>query len=265
MPTLIRPDGAEIYWELRGQGPTVLLATNWWSPASNFEGLIADLTRDYTVAGYDPRGSGGSSRSGPYDPATDADDLAAVATELGGVAVCIGWGDGGLRGVRVAERGGSELVGSVVVWGNPLGPAATSGTDSMVDSEGVLEAFEGMLATNFRAAMRTLVTAVNPQLDDEAARERVDQVVAYSDRDAALARMRHSVTDAAVDESRKLGDRLWVLRFEGNQLLGPGVLEQTRELLSEAQLETLEDGAISRPDLTAAIVRRITARDRDTA
>jgi hypothetical protein len=43
------------------------------------------------------------------------------------------------------------------------------------------------------------------------------------------------------------------------------LLELARELLPEARLERVEDGMLSRPDQTAAVVRRITSRLRAAA
>ena len=43
-----------------------------------FDGLIDDLVTDHRVVTYDLRGSGQSTRQGPYDVDTDAADLAAL-------------------------------------------------------------------------------------------------------------------------------------------------------------------------------------------
>ena len=121
MPTVERPDGVELHWEERGEGPSVVLIPNWWTSITNFGDLSEDLVQDHRLITYDPRGNGLSTRTGPYDAETDADDLEAVLEAAGGAAVSLSWGDGCLRSVRVAARR-SELLGLVVAWGNPIGP-----------------------------------------------------------------------------------------------------------------------------------------------
>ena len=52
------------------------------------------------------------------------------------------------------------------------------------------------------------------------------------------------------------GDRLWLLHHDANPwFVGT---EQSAEQFPEAHHERVEDGAFTRPDLTAAVVRRIT-------
>lgn len=93
MPLLSRPDGVDIHWEERGEGPLVVLATQFFGSPDVFGGLIDDLSQDHRVVTYDLRGCGQSTREGPYDVATDAADLAALIENIGGPAVVIGWGE----------------------------------------------------------------------------------------------------------------------------------------------------------------------------
>jgi pimeloyl-ACP methyl ester carboxylesterase len=249
---------------MRGEGPGVALLPNWWTSIANFEEVREDLARDHRLIAYDPRGNGASTRAGPYDGETDAADLEAVLELAGGAAVALSWGDAALRSVRVAARR-PDLIGSVVAWGNPIGPEATDDTESMIASDGVVASFEVLMRTNFRAAMRSLMAGLNPQLSESAARRRVDEIVEYCEEEAVAARLQLSVSDGAPDECRALGDRLWVLRFRDNPIFSEEFVERTRELAPEAHVETLADGAISRPDLTAALVRKLTAAAREPA
>ena len=169
MPTLERPDGVELHWEMRGEGPGVALLPNWWTSIANFEEVREDLARDHRLITYDPRGNGDSTRTGPYDGETDAADLEAVLEVAGRAAVALSWGDAALRSVRVAARR-PDLIGSVVAWANPIGPGATDDTESMIASDSVRSGFEVLVRTNFRSAMRALITNLNPQLDEGAAR-----------------------------------------------------------------------------------------------
>ena len=49
MAVLERPDGVEIHWEGRGDGPLVLLSSYWSTHPSSFEGLRAELAPDHCV------------------------------------------------------------------------------------------------------------------------------------------------------------------------------------------------------------------------
>jgi pimeloyl-ACP methyl ester carboxylesterase len=265
MPQLKRPDGVEIHWEERGEGPLVVLATQFFGSPSVFEGLIGDLAADHRVVTYDLRGTGQSTREGPYDVATDAGDLAALIENAGGAAVVVGWGDGCNRAVRVAAETPDLVVAIVTPGGNPVGREASHGTDALVDSPSVIEALLGMIETDYRGALRTMVSGANPNLTEEEARQRVDSIVEYCAQEVGVARLRAWIEDDAREFAEAAGDRLWILSNsqEHNPWFTPAGLDRTRELLPEVHIEDVEGGAISRPDLTAAIVRRVTARVRD--
>jgi pimeloyl-ACP methyl ester carboxylesterase len=262
MALLSRPDGVKIHWEERGEGPLVVLATQFFGSPAVFEALISDLAADHRVVTYDLRGTGDSTREGPYDVATDAADLAALIENVGGPAVVIGWGDGCNRAVRVAaER--PDIVGAIVTpGGNPVGREASQGTDALVESPSVIEALLGMIETDYRSALRTIVGGANPNLSEEEARQRVDSIVEYCGQDVGAARLRAWIDDDAREFAVAVGGRLWILSnaLEENPWFTAAGVDRTRELLPEAHIEDVEGGAISRPDLTAAIVRRITAR-----
>lgn len=265
MPLLSRPDDIEIHWEERGEGPLVVLATQFFGTPAIFEALIADLATDHRVVTYDLRGTGESTREGPYDVATDSADLAALIESIGGPAVVVGWGDGCNRAVWVAAERPDIVSAIVTPGGNPVGREASQGTDALVDSPSVIEALLGMIETDYRGALRTIVGGANPQLSEEEARLRVDGIVEYCAQDVGAARLRAWIDDDAREAARVLGDRLWILSNtnEDNPWFTPAGLDRTRELLPEVQIAEVEGGAISRPDLTAGIVRRITAGSGD--
>ncbi|MFD0887065.1 alpha/beta fold hydrolase, partial [Streptosporangium algeriense] len=52
----LRVDGAELYYEVRGQGPLLLLIPGGTGGAASFEEIVDDLAADRTVVTYDPRG-----------------------------------------------------------------------------------------------------------------------------------------------------------------------------------------------------------------
>lgn len=61
----LRVNGATLHYEVRGQGPLVLLIPGGSGGAASFDELADDLAAGYTVATYDPRGM---SRSTLDDP-----------------------------------------------------------------------------------------------------------------------------------------------------------------------------------------------------
>ncbi|MET9801911.1 alpha/beta hydrolase [Streptomyces sp. NPDC006368] len=66
-PTIgrLRVNGVTLHYEVRGQGPLLLLIPGGTGGASSFDGIADDLAAEYTVATYDPRGV---SRSTLDDP-----------------------------------------------------------------------------------------------------------------------------------------------------------------------------------------------------
>ncbi|MET9667978.1 alpha/beta hydrolase [Streptomyces sp. NPDC006475] len=69
-PTIgsLRVNGATLHYEVRGQGPLLLLIPGGAGDAASFDGIADDLAAEYTVATYDPRGM---SRSTLDDPETE--------------------------------------------------------------------------------------------------------------------------------------------------------------------------------------------------
>jgi pimeloyl-ACP methyl ester carboxylesterase len=258
MPVLKRPDGAEIYWEERGQGPLVVFAMQFFGISATFESLINDLEQDHRVVTYDLRGTGRSSREGPYNIATDAEDLGALIEELGPPAVVVGLADGTNRSVQLAaER--PELIRRIVTpGGNPLGRRAAEGTDALAASESVVQALLGLLETDYRAGLRTMIDTANPQLDEEGLRDRVNRTVEHISHDVLVTRMNEWVRADELDEARALGDRLWIIEHGRNPWFPIEVARRTQELLPEARLVEVEDGPLTRPDLTSAFVREAT-------
>ncbi|MGI5481849.1 alpha/beta fold hydrolase [Streptomyces lavendofoliae] len=61
----LRVNGATLHYEVRGEGPLLLLIPGGTGGAASFDGIADDLAAEYTVATYDPRGM---SRSVLDDP-----------------------------------------------------------------------------------------------------------------------------------------------------------------------------------------------------
>lgn len=258
---LVRPDGVELHWEERGQGAPVVLVCACMSFPAVFEDLVSLLAEEHRLVSYDPRGSGASTRRGPYEQATDAGDLEALLEEVG-PAVLVTLGDGCNRAVRVAARR-PELVHAIVTpGGNPLGRSVLGSSEGLAASQSVLSALVEMLRTDYRAALRTTMSTTNPQMDDDQVRERVDAMADYAPQDVTLARLLAWIEDDAAEEARVAGQKLWLLHHPHNPWFPLDIVEPTREALPEAHVEVVEDGPLSRPDITAAVVRRLSAAGR---
>jgi pimeloyl-ACP methyl ester carboxylesterase len=261
VPTLTRDDGVEIHWEERGDGPLVILASYWQSLPSVFDNLIAELG-GHRVVTYDARGTGRSTRRGPYDMETSAGDLAAVAEASGGGAMVVAVVDASNRAVRVADAH-PELVSTVVAAGTPpVSRDLFRDSDSLAASDNVIEAFLEMLESSYRGALRALVPAANPQMSEEEVDRRIDEQAEYSPREVAVAGARAWVEDDPVEAARRIGERLLVVYSEemAGPWLPPGseMAEIVGRALPKARLIEVADGIVSRPDLTAAVVREVT-------
>jgi pimeloyl-ACP methyl ester carboxylesterase len=261
MATLLRPDGCELHWEAQGEGPLVVISHLHYSPPSLLAGLVDDLAADHRVLTYHLRGMGGSSRTGPYELITDAEDLAAVVETAGPPGIAVALGDGCNRAVRVAaER--PDLISRVLVPGPAVfgAPPDRDWTDQgLASSRPVLMALVQLLETDYRAALWSMLQHGNPDLDEERVRERVDAIVDYCPREAAAARVRAWVADDAWAEAKAVGDRLWLFTHGRNPWFGEARPEEIRQLLPDAHWESLADGPFDRPDLTAAALRRISS------
>src|SRR6266511_1498439 len=214
MPRIERPDGIELHWEERGEGPPVVLLSYWNIVPAALEPITGELSVDHRVIRYDDRGAGESTRQGPYDLDTAAADLQAVVEETSDEpVVLLGTGDGPHRGVRVAAQH-PDLVEAVVCVGGP-----PVGRDLFGDAEAI--------------------------------RARIDIQGEHADPAVSLARLRAWIESDSTAHSRALGDWLWVLHAEG---FGGGWFPCGRDLeelvdtvLPKAHLEEIDDGMVSRP------------------
>jgi pimeloyl-ACP methyl ester carboxylesterase len=260
VPKLRLPDGVELHWEERGEGPLVVIAHPCISVPTAFRALADELARDHRVVVYDPRGTGQSTRTGPYEITTDAQDLGELLGELGQPAVLIAFGEALHRAVE-ASAIRPELVAAVI---SPGVAALGSGRDyagvddGLASSPAVVGALVQLFETDYRSGLRTTVEGGNPQFSPEQVQQRIDDVVAYAPLEATLGRLREWISHDSREPGRALGDRLLMLTFGGNLWFSPELEAAFRRDLPEARIEQVEDGAVSRPDLTAEFVRRIT-------
>jgi pimeloyl-ACP methyl ester carboxylesterase len=258
MPWVEREDGVRIWWEAAGVGPAVLFAQGYIQHPGVFQGLLDEMAAHQRVIRYDPRGTGESTRSGPYDMDTDVSDMEAVAEAAGPVAAVVANGDAANRGVHFGARRPDLAQAIVALETVPLSPGDTEGVESLVGSTGVLTALEAIMRADYRAGLRAALEPGNPGMTQDQVRDRLDQTMAYVGWDASIGRLNAWIRDLPGQDAVALGDRL-TLAYEGAGGWFPaGLHEQARATLAEAQFVKLDAGAISRPDLTAAVVRRVT-------
>lgn len=265
MPRLQRPDGAELSYETEGEGPLLMLAPYWSGHPEVFAALLTDLARDHQVVTWDARGTGASTRGGPYEMATDSDDLEAMLEHHGGAAAVIAVANGCNVLAHVAARR-PDLVDAALAFGaGPFARADFTSSEAMIGSDSVVEAFLEMLQRDYRGALRTVLAATNPQMSEEELRDRIDLQVSYCPQEAAMDRVRAWAEDDPTESASALGDRLWIVSAPA--VAGPWLpsLEERREIIDRtmphAHIETTDEdaGPVSRPGIVANLVRRAVA------
>ena len=256
MPQLTRK-GAVIHWEERGEGPGLFIAHSMISMPSDFDALLRQLVSDHRVVTYDPRGAGKSSRTGPYDITTDAEDMAAVIEEAGHPVVAVSLGYNPVPLSVVTTR--PELVEAVVLVAPPrLGSREGAEDVSLIESDAVVEVMLEMMESNPQGLLRTIISMGNPQLSEAGVQERLEQQLAYGPPEVGVERGKAYLAYDATRACAALGRRLWIIHWE-NPLSSPDAFKRVRRRLPEAQLFEVEDGPISRPELTAEVVRQAAA------
>src|SRR3954447_3407273 len=259
------PDGAALHFEASGDGPTLVLAPYWSGHPTVFAGLLTNLAHDHRVITWDARGTGESTRAGPYDIVTDCGDLEAILEHVGRAAGLIGVANACNTVVHVAARR-PELVDTAFAFGaGPFARADFTGSEGMIGSDSVIDAFLEMLQRDYRGALRTVLAATNPQMSDEEIRDRVDFQVAYCPQDAAITRVREWAEDDPTGSAAELEDRLWI--FSAPEVAGRWLpsIEERRQIIArkmpDAHFESTEEdsGPVSQPGLVADLVRRAIA------
>ena len=255
MPHLERPGGVQLWWEEHGEGPGVLIC-NMFNRAP-VDALIAHLQGERRVIAYDQRGLGRSSPVGPYDFDTGVADVIALLEETGPVDVALGMGDGGHRVVRAgAER--PDLIDRVVLTSTGLGRSPDGDeTAGFAGSTEVLSALMGLLRRDYRSGLRSMVGGSGGFHNEDAARERVEELAATIPQEAAIGYLEAWIKVGSGQQARELGPRFTVLAYSGNDWFPMAIYESMRDYLTEACFEVVEDGPISRPDLTAGVLLRV--------
>jgi pimeloyl-ACP methyl ester carboxylesterase len=114
--------GADLYYEVRGRGPLVVLVGSPMG-ARSFEPLADLIASDYTVLTTDPRGIDRSTVSDPHQDSTPqlrAADLSALLTQVdAGPATVLGSSGGAVTALALAEAS-PDQVHTVIAHEPPL-------------------------------------------------------------------------------------------------------------------------------------------------
>jgi len=255
MPLFARPDGIELFWEEAGEGPGVLLCNTF--NLQHLDALIDRLAETRRVVHYHPRGLARSTHAGPYDLGTGVADVEALLEATGPVDVALGVGDGTHRAMRVAE-GRPDLVDHVVFTGTALGRESDEeSVPGFSGSTQVLFALMGLLRRDYRSGLRQMMAGSVG--DDDQERDRAEEMTELVPQDAAIGYLEAWIAADSFEVARGLGDRLTVLAYPGNVWFPLEMYEGLREHLTAACFELVEDGPMSRPDLTADVLLRVSA------
>jgi pimeloyl-ACP methyl ester carboxylesterase len=95
-------DGAEIFYDVAGQGDLIVLVHGSAADASTWYPLMNDLATSNRVVAYDRRGYGRSKHAPVRDHRVHTRDLDALLTHLGAPAHVVGWSSGGIIGLDLA-------------------------------------------------------------------------------------------------------------------------------------------------------------------
>jgi pimeloyl-ACP methyl ester carboxylesterase len=105
MPTISRPDGAQIHFtDTGGDGPVLVFSHGILMDASMFDAQVAEFASSYRCLAWDQRGHGDTGlASAPFTYWDSAHDLVAILDDAGvDNAVLIGMSQGGFVSLRVA-------------------------------------------------------------------------------------------------------------------------------------------------------------------
>lgn len=112
-------DGTTIAYTTQGAGPALVLVSTSLDDHHGLDATAAALARDFTVVGYDRRGVGQSGAGGPYTPAREVEDLAAVIRAVGGSAA-LAAGSGGCGLVLEAATALGDAVTAIYLFEPPF-------------------------------------------------------------------------------------------------------------------------------------------------
>ncbi|HEX6151450.1 alpha/beta hydrolase [Nocardioides sp.] len=164
--SILSVEGADLYYELRGQGPLIALHAAPMDAAS-FTPLAELLAADHTVLTSDPRGISRSTvRDGNRDvtPEMRADDLAALLRHIDvGRATVFGSSGGAVSGLALIQAH-PELADTVIAHEPPLAGLLDDSAELRRQTDDMIETY---LAGDRRRAWEKFMATANIRLPDE--------------------------------------------------------------------------------------------------
>ncbi|PXY30895.1 alpha/beta fold hydrolase [Prauserella muralis] len=158
--------GAELYYEVRGEGPLVVLVAAPMD-ATAFAPLADLLATDHTVLTTDPRGINRSSvddRDQDATPELRADDLARLITHLDrGPAVVLGSSGGAVSVLALAQRH-PETVHTVIAHEPPLNELLDNREELRAKEEDIIATY---FAGDVLGATKKFLALARIELPDE--------------------------------------------------------------------------------------------------
>ncbi|MGW5143232.1 alpha/beta hydrolase [Nocardia beijingensis] len=166
----IEVPGVELYYEVRGSGPILLIAQSGEGDARRSEDLVGHLERRFTVVTYDRRGLSRSALRDPVAPAsvaTHADDVHRLLSTLTDEPVAmLGCSMGAAIGLHLAVEHPDRL--HTLIAHEPVTPWLLAGADRATQL-GELEHCEQVFAERgWQAALAPMVRTlgIDPQNQD---------------------------------------------------------------------------------------------------
>lgn len=152
--SLLTVNGAELYHEVRGKGPPVLMIMGATGDAGHLQALAEALSDEFTVVTYDRRANGRSPRPSGWSTTTveeQADDAAGLVGALGLVPAAIfGTSIGAIYALDMVIRH-PGAVGAAVLHEPPLYSVLDRPQDALAEIAPALR--EAMLAGGAQAAI----------------------------------------------------------------------------------------------------------------
>ncbi|AMU58131.1 alpha/beta fold hydrolase [Mycobacteroides abscessus] len=112
------PDGVRLSVTVSGTGPSLVLVHGSLQSGSSWAGVVSELESDFTCFAVDRRGHGASSDAEEHSLQREADDVIAVAAEVGPDAVIVAHSYGAVVVLEAVRRGAD--VAAVVLYEPPL-------------------------------------------------------------------------------------------------------------------------------------------------
>lgn len=104
MPKVTSKDGTIIAYDIKGQGPVIILVLGALNRRAQGKKLTEQLSDSYTIVSYDRRGRGDSTDTLPYSTEKEVEDIAVLIAELGGSVYLYGHSSGCILALMAAMK-----------------------------------------------------------------------------------------------------------------------------------------------------------------